>query len=273
MRNPVDVVVRPVSGPLASLSTWLRPARHPGGGGGSDDDFGTEASAELERQRDQFKWLYLREVDRNAELEALVRDLQGGAAWSRPPGVRRIEAARVGSDAASGTVDFARGTNDGVPRGAVAVARRSEQIVGIAADSPRANVTTFRLVTDRRLEPKRVIGVVVPEGPVSSAQLASFPRCQLRPVGDGTLVDDNVGVTSSSAISAGMLVRLADETWPDAARMLVLGRVVRVEEADNPLFRRVVVRPEMDISRVPSVIVQFSGGAGALGTGMQGGQP
>jgi hypothetical protein len=260
LRNPVDVVVRPVSGPMSSLSTLLRPSRNDGSGAGGPAGE-TEESAELERQRDQFKWLYLREVDRNAELEALVRDLQGGAAWSRPPGVRRVEAARVGSDAASGTVEFARGTNDGVGVGAVAVARRSEQLVGIATDA-RTNVTTFRLVTDTRLQPRLVVGVVVPEGPVSSAQLSTLPRCQLRPFGDGTLVDDNVGVTSAAEIVAGMIVRLADDSWPDAARMLVLGRVVRVEPADNPLYRRVVVRPEIDVTRVPSAIIQYPAASG-----------
>jgi hypothetical protein len=266
LRNPVDVVVRPVSGPMSSLSTLLRPSRNDGGVGGGGGGEGSEASAELERQRDQFKWLYLREVDRNAELEALVRDLQGGAAWSRPPGVRRVEASRVGSDAASGTVEFARGTNDGVGVGAVAVARRSEQLVGIATDA-RTNVTTFRLITDTRLQPRLVIGVVVPEGPVSSAQLSTLPRCQLRPLGDGTLVDDNVGVTSASAIVPGMIVRLADDSWPDAARMLVLGRVVRVEPADNPLYRRVVVRPEIDVTRVPSAIIQYPAAGAGPGAG------
>lgn len=252
LRNPVDVIVRPVSGPMAALSSWLRPAR--------SNEGPSEETAEIERQRDQFKWLYLREVDRNAELEALVRDLQGGSSWGRPPGVRRVEASRVGADPSSGTVDFSRGSLDGVMPGAVAVARKSEQIVGIATDV-RPNVSTFRLVTDKRLSPALVVGVVTPDGPVTSAELGALPRCQLRPQGDGTLVDANVAVSAASAINPGMLVRLNDETWPDAARMLVLGRVVRVEPADNPLYRRVVVRPELDVTRVPSVIVQFPGDA------------
>lgn len=267
-RNPVDVIVRPVSGPMSSLSTWLRPAERPGEGRSgplSDED------AEIERQRDEFKWLYLREVDRNAELEALVRDLQGGSAWSRPPGVRRLEAPRVGSDPGAGTVDYRRGTLDGVGPGAVAVARRSEQLVGVAVDV-RPNVTSFRLITDRRLQPNFVVGVVMPDGPITVAQLPTLPRCQLRPAGDGTLVADNVGVTSADAIVPGMIVRLNDDSWPDAARMLVLGRVLRVEPADNPLYRRVVVRPELDVTRTQSVIVQFpafpsvgpSGGAGVI---------
>ncbi|MFM9956454.1 MAG: hypothetical protein ACKVZJ_00115 [Phycisphaerales bacterium] len=264
LRNPVDVIVRPVSGPMASLSTWLRPAQRPGGGDGAGG-LSDEAS-EIERQRDEFKWLYLREVDRNAELEALVRDLQGGSAWSRPPGVRRLEAPRVGSDPAAGTVDYRRGSLDGVGLGSVAVARRSEQIVGVATDV-RANVTSFRLLTDKRLQPPFAEGVVMPEGAVTVAQLQTLPRCQLRPVGDGTLVDENVGVTSADAIAPGMIVRLNDPSWPDAARMLVLGRVVRVEPSENPLYRRVVVRPELDVARTHSVIIQFPAGGGGAGDG------
>lgn len=259
LRNPVDVLVRPVSGPMASLSTWLRPPRRTGD---HPPLPASEEAAELERQRDEFKWLYLRQLDRNAELEALVRDLQGGTAWSRPPGVQRVEASRVGSDTAAGTVDFSRGTLDGVRAGAVAVARRSEQLVAIALDA-RPNVTTFRLITDKRLQPNLIVAVIFPEGPVASDQLSTLPRCQLKPLGDGTLVDANVGVTSAQSIRPGMIVRLADETWPDAARMLVLGRVVRVEAADNPLYRRVIVRPDFDISRVPSVIIQYPAPAGS----------
>lgn len=266
-RNPVDVIVRPVSGPMAALSTWLRPDHRPGDGRADGGAISGE-SAEIERQRDEFKWLYFREVDRNAELEALVRDLQGGSAWSRPPGVRRLEAPRVGSDPGAGTVDYRRGSLDGVGLGAVAVARRSEQLVGVAVDV-RPNVTSFRLITDRRLQPNLVVGVVVPEGLVTAAQLPTLPRCQLRPAGDGTLVDDNVGITSANAITPGMVVRLSDDTWPDAARMLVLGRVVRVEPAENPLYRRVVVRPELDVARTQSVIVQFPSSP-AVGPGVAG---
>lgn len=256
LRNPVDVIIRPVSGPMSALSTWLRPARQSVPGLPSDGNQ-TDEATEIERQRDEFKWLYLREVDRSAELEALVRDLQGGAGWSRPPGVRRIEGQRVGSDLSAGTIDVARGSNDGVRPGAVVVARRSEQIVGVATDI-RANVTSFRLITDKNLQPRNVVGVIVPEGPLTSTQLSGLPRCQLRPMGDGTLVDQNVKI-DTGLIEPGMIVRLADDTWPDAARMLVLGRVVRVEQADNPLFRRVIVRPDLDITRVNSVIVQSPG--------------
>lgn len=258
LRNPIDVAVRPISGPFAALSVWLRPGNRRGGA--------SEEDQEVERQRDQFKWLYLRELDRVVELESLVRDLQGGA-WARPPGVRRIEAQRVGADIASGTIDVARGSGDGVRPGAVAVARRSEQLVGIATDI-RPGVTTFRLLTHRAPRSRLlVVGCVGADAPLTSAQLQDLPRCQFEPVGDGTLADTSVGAEAAARIAPGMIVRVVDDTWSDAARMLVLGRVARVEDSPNPLFKRVVIRPDTDIARVRSVIVQSPGNAGGAGIG------
>lgn len=256
LRNPVDVVIRPASGPFAALSVWLRPE------GRSPEP--TESEEAIARDRDELKWLYARAVDRIAELESLVKDLQGGA-FAAPPGLKRLEGTRVGSDAASGTVDVARGAADGVRKGAVAVARRSEQLVGVATDV-RTNVTAFRLLTHKPLGGRArttdefvfVVGCVMPEGPFTAAQLPSFPRCQLLAVGDGSLVDENVKEDAAALMQPGMLVRCVDDTWPDAARMLVLGRVVRVEPGSNPLFRRIVVRPDTDISRVKSVIIRWA---------------
>jgi len=55
----------------------------------------------------------------------------------------------------------------------------------------------------------------------------------------------------------GQTVRLDDPTWPKAARMLVLGRVERVEPSpDQPLRRVITIRPTVaGLDRLSEVVI------------------
>jgi hypothetical protein len=252
-RGPMMTIIAPISGPMSGLSTWLRPGdRLPP----RDAD---TPQAELIRQRDDAELRYLRVLDRVQELEALVRDLQRGVLYTETPSVRR-EARRVGSNIAGGTMDIDRGRRHGVREGSIAIARGSEQLVGIVT-KVEPMTSTIHLITDTRLEPGLLDGVVMSEGRIEdAAALADLPQLQLEPGRDGLLVSESVGVNAAGRMVVGRQVRLMDDSWPSTARMLVLGRIVRIEETEDPLFRRVLVQPEIEPARLRSVILAIPEG-------------
>ncbi len=257
LRGPFMTVVTPIAGPAAALGAWLRPPDT------LVSPDATTPEAELLRQYEKLQLDYAVALERVGTLEALVRDLQEGVDFQPQIPISKIEAARVGSNIASGTIDVSRGDRDGVVVGAVAVARRSQQLVGIVTSSGPL-VSTVHLITDPRVNPGLMVGVVMPARPPTSAhELAALPRIQLKPAGDGTLVMDQVGIGDAQRILPGQRVRLMDETWPAAASMLVLGQVIRIEPTDEPLFKRIVVKPEVDPARVSAMILNIPKETGA----------
>lgn len=251
-REPMEALIVPVSGPASVLGSMFRPEErlpHP------DAD---TPQGELIDRVDELTRQYFALVDRLAECNDLVRELQEGAAFQSGVEVSRVEATRVGRNLGSGTIDVSRGSRDGVREGSVAVARRSQQIIGIVT-TVGPMVSTVHLLTDRRLSPGLMVGVVMPrDARAGSVDLGSLPTVQLKPAGDGTLVAEEVGIAQASRIERGQRVRLMDETWPSAASMLVLGQVQAVEPIpDNPLFRRVVVRPEVVPDHTQAMIVHI----------------
>ena len=251
LRGPFMTLIGPVSGPASLIGGWLRPEErlaHP--------DATTPESELLERV-DELTRQYFTLVDQLEEANALVRDLQQGVDFQSEVPIARVEASRVGHNLASGTIDVSRGSRDGVVPGTVAVARRSQQLIGVVS-SVGPMVSTVHLITDTRMAPGLVVGVVMPREITSaSIDLRSLPRVHLKPADDGTLVAEAVGVGDAQRIAVGQRVRLLDETWPPAASMLVLGQVVRIDPTEEPLFRRIVVRPEVDPPTVRAMILHI----------------
>jgi hypothetical protein len=255
-RGPLMAALAPASGPATAIGAWLRPGRvERSPRAGSSEP---ELIAALERlDRDLG-----RALARIGTLEAVIRDIQSGVAYPAEVPVVRIEAARVGVNLSSGTIEVSRGARHGVQRGSIALARGTEQLVGIVT-SVGPLVSTVHLVTDRRLSPPLMVGVAVPpDRSLGFDELAAAPNCQLRPVGDGTLASDEVGAPDAALMSVGDRVRLLDDTWPSEAQMVVLGRIASIEPTDEPLFRRVVVAPEVEPARLRSVILQVPAGEG-----------
>jgi hypothetical protein len=254
LRGPALVVVAPISGPLSRVSVAARPV--------SERDRRSAAIEELEAQRDELWLLYERAAGEVARLSRLVEDLQ-----QLPPGVLdsgavSVLAERVGRVPASGTIEVRAGRAVGAGVGTVAVARRSNQLVGIVTSSG-ARVSTVRLITDGRLEPG-IVRAVISDGYAEDPALqAALPWADFEPDGDGGLVANDVAVQPGwPAIEAGMLARVDDPDWPAEAQFFTLGEVVRVEEGDAPQFVRVTVRPLIDVSRVRSVLLRVAGNAG-----------
>lgn len=255
-RGPLMTIIAPIAAPLSAISTWLRDDS------GERPSVATQSTLEAANaERDRLARLYLQSMARIDELEALLEDLQRVTA-RRSAAVQQMEARRVGVNLPAGTVDYDRGSLHGVTSAAVALSRRGEQLVGqITRVSP--TVSTAHLITDARRDAPLMVGVIIPadergeQFPQSAEALRALKRCQLRPQGDGTLVDPQFGVGADerSPVAVGDFVRLLDESWPSSAQMAVLGRVIAIEPTEQPLFRVLRVAPIADIQRLRSVIM------------------
>jgi len=251
-RNPLMILVAPLSGPLAALSSRAHEAVDPE----TDDPRGLVSREDLQRQLDEANQVSARALERVRELESLVTEYQRGVPPYRDPAVRKLEAARIGVNLSAGTIDVSRGSRDGVTVGSVAIARRSQHLVGIVTSvGPR--VSTVHLITDRRLDPPLMVGLVVSDDVWKEQTFTDAPRCQLKADADGTLVDGAVPAGAADRMQTGHLVVLSDPSWPSAAQYCILGRITRIEPTDSPHYRKVVVTPQVDVSRVRSVILNI----------------
>lgn len=248
LQGPFLAIISPISHSASNISGWARRDES------APDPSEAQSIEALMGERDAYARLWRREQQENEQLRELIADLQAGRAYPERVPVDRLAADRVGRGLRAGTIDINRGGRDGVQREAVVVSRRGEQLIGLVTGVGEL-ISTVHLITDKDLDPNLIVGVVIDDEGPTGAPMAVLPRCQLRPVGDGLLADAEFGVSEDSTVSEGDIVRLNDDTWPAAAQMLVLGRVVAVEVTDRPLFRRLVVRPMVDVSRQRSVVV------------------
>lgn len=251
VRGPATIGVAPIAGVLQGVSQGLRPARQ---------QRDPEEVASIE-QSDRIIF-DLRTQNQNmmatiARLEARVEEL---SRMRVATGIetRAIEATRVGSLVGSGAVEFRPGARAGVEMNAVAIAPGSLQVIGLVSRA-QAMTSTVHMITDTRFEPSLVAGVVSGEGVTieSTAQLNRLPRIDLRASGRGTLVAENVEIGVAERLSEGDTVRVLDDGWPLSAQLLVLGEVTRIADTDEPLFKRVVVTPLIEPSRVRSVTLRM----------------
>lgn len=257
LRGPFTTIIAPISGPLAALSTKLRPGDSRRG----TDDADT---AELRRQVEFYRSEYLRTEQQVEQMRQLIESLQEGVSYGPPIRLKRIEATRVGADLGAGTIDVRRGTIDGVTLGTVAVATAAPQhLIGIVTDVG-PTVSTIHIITDRRLTPNFLDALILPAGSVTPEALARAPRTQFRPVGDGTLAAE-ISAEAAARVQRGDSAFLEDPSWPPGAQRLILGRVVRADDTESPLFKRVIIRPDLDLARVRSVILRIA--ADGVGTG------
>lgn len=261
-RGPLMAVIAPISGPLTHVSRWLRP-----GDLRRLADHVPEIN-ELRLLNELYKTEFLRAEQENQRLRLVIESLQQGVAYGPTGRLRLLEATRVGSRPEAGTIEVARGELDGVQLGAIATALGAPQhLVGVVvATGP--TVSTVRLSTDRQLSPKWVEAIVLKDAPVNVEAVSAAPRCQFRPAGDGALVGE-VDAQKAERISPGDVAYVDDNHWPAGAQGLVLARVIRIEEIENPLFRRLVLRPDFDLARVQGVILRIpiSSDAGPGGDG------
>lgn len=239
--QPTAFIVQPIAHPVMRLTRWLLP--EPRVRAADDPQL-----RELERQRDQAV-LALRQTQlRVAQLERQVRDLQSGAPVAPVALVRQLWAPVTArsSNLSDGTIRIGAGAEQRVaPEVSVATARGVHLVGRVVQVEPRASWVL--LFTNPRAGH---IQAVVMTGPT----LAESFGCQIRGRGDGLLDGDMVA--DAVGVEIGQLVRLRDESWPAAAQMLILGRVVEVDRKENQRLV-IVVKPEIPPDRVSEVVLRI----------------
>jgi len=247
-RGPVQAVVGPVSGPLSAASSAVRPAERLR----READAGVE---ELLRQRDRYE-LLLRQANRRiGQLEARLESVEG---WRAAAGgaVDARWGRVIGRDLESGTITVRVGGGSGVPVGSVVVDSSSRQLVGrVVLGGGGVGSVVVRLLTTPVEGPTRWLRCVVfpgEEAVVGASAQAELPRVDLSAEGGGALASAPAG--EHPALRAGAVARVDDPGWPDAAQLLVVGRVVSAREAGSPLMREVVVEPTVFWFRVAIVM-------------------
>jgi len=262
LRGPATVIVAPIQRPMAMLESWLREPMS------KRIRAETPEFRDLREQRDLLLTENQLLMQENEELHGVIRALQEGVGRGDRQRFRILEAKRIGSDPRAGTIDVARGSMDGVTINTVATAvTATHHLLGVVS-SVSTKVSSIHLLTDERLTPGLMEAIIIPERITDLESIEDAPRIQLRPVGDGTLIAD-IGRDDAERVKPGDLAYLDDPHWPAAAQRLIIGRVRAMrEEPDRPLFRTVIIEPDMDPSRVRAVILRTPsdevGAAGAL---------
>ncbi len=251
LRGPFIAIITPVAAPLSALSTWLRESDRP-----VEDAPRATREALLDRA-DTFERLWLDSLRENDRLRGLVRDLQSGVAHPPRIPIDELAADRIGRDVRGGTIDLNRGSRHGIRPDAVVRGRGDgrQQLIGVVT-AVSGLTCTVRLITDERIDPPRVVGAVLPPDPGAWDSLVEAPRCQLKPTGSGLLVDESFGIDPTRPVAVNDEVWLDDESWPAASSFLLLGRVSAIEPTDDPLFRRLFVKPVVEVGRQASVFIR-----------------
>ena len=241
-------VFLPISDPVSRAAHYLRPAGRAGGGA-------NEAVDIVLAERDLALLMLEQLRDENARLRKLNADLQGGLDLNPALPVRAISAPVIGrsSDLTSPLLTVRAGTNAGVSEISTVAVAEGVQLIGRVVRVGRLSCQV-RPITDKGgggLE-----GLVMVSGEVRL-------MCRLSPGPDGTLrgpvefIEPQPG-QPAAVIEPGMLVRLRDETWPENAQMLEIGRVVDIEpNPAQPLRRMITVAPRVSLDRVSQVVLRI----------------
>lgn len=242
-----EVLVSPVSAPLARFHRWLSPV----------PELATdERLAALEQDSQEQRTRVLSLLEENGRLRALLEQARVRPADSMGS-VDQLAASvtGTGSDVGSPVLFVRAGATQGVDIGSVATVQFVHLLGRVTGVRPRA--ATILPITSP------ASGAL--DAVVLTAGVAGGLRAQLKPAGDGTLVGDvedkvDVGTQQAHEPKAGDEVRLADPTrWPMHAQMLIVGKVERVEASPRqPLRKTIVVRPMVgDLMRVSELVLQI----------------
>jgi cell shape-determining protein MreC len=249
IHGPLETIIAPVSQAGSYVSTHLRPA---GGTGGAAPLLRDADYAELERD-------YTAALNRVQTLERAVAALEERTYYGSAPDMIRLHVSRLSADTGSGTIAVRAGSRDDVTRSTVVAAHIPDVGLQLIGEVVRVEplISTIHVITHEHYPRQLIEGIVVPpEGITDERELANLPRCQLRPSGSALIAPD-VAVTDAEKIAAGHLVLLSDDTWPETAQMLIIGRVTRVESTEQPLHKRVTVAPAADLTRLGSFILRI----------------
>ncbi len=243
-----QIVVVPLSGPLAKVSRWLSPA--------TSRTVVPEQVAALEQELAEIKAQALRERKENEELRKALSEIRVLIDMSPDSSVQQVYAPVVGSagDLGEGLLSVRAGARHGVTTSSIATGQGMQLIGRVTSVGDRTS--TILPITGGD---EQILAVVMSP----AAGTGGLP-CRLRPAGNGTLrgpVEDRRDAQSAAPIEpkVGEEVRLYDtERWPRAAQMVLIGKIERVEPApEQPLRKIITVRPIIErLDRVGQVIIR-----------------
>lgn len=251
LHDPMTFLLTPVQQPARWLTIKLRGERRADSPGGNDS-----ADGKLQAQRDEAQ-LELRQARQEIEdLRTIIRDVSRGMELNSGLAVKQLTCSVIGfgADLSGGIVTVRAGRNEKVNKNDV-VAIRGVYLMGrvVRVDERTSAVLP---ITQR--------GFGKFDGVIMLDDQTLGPECQLEPAGDGTLVGkvkyapDSGQNSGPPMILPGMVVRLSDKEWPPSARMLVIGRITKVEPSPNQLQRLIVtVEPVQDLAHTSEVIIRI----------------
>ncbi|MBX9735513.1 MAG: hypothetical protein K2X32_01185 [Phycisphaerales bacterium] len=269
LRAGMVIVALPVQAPF----TWIiRSAR--GSSGQSGADATGAALAQLEAQ--EWKKNYLTAMQENQSLRDQINAL-GRTQQLNVSFITRETSPLPVLGLTDQLLLVRAAASLNIPTNAVAVADRVHLVGRVASIDGGGRIARVQPISG--LAAAEIKGVILdserfesPESTsVTSTTLTSARvRVSLKPTGRGTLSGlvfiERGSEPGAMRVQTGMVVRLLDESWAAADQMLILGRVIRAEEAPNG--RTVVeIQPAIDPYRVSSLTIRFSSDAASGGSG------
>ena len=231
--------------PLGDAATatrrWLRsgPAELPS----------LEELEQLEVERNDYRRRLHSANERILELENLVLDLRGLPISVKAGSIRKIPANVVArsADRLDGAVRINAGNRRGVIGGAIAV-HRGDASAGRVLANPGP---TSSLLLPTYLEQTLIDGRLQPETNTPESGSRGTPL-QLEPTDGGF----HSSVDRSVNVKPGMVVRLHDLAWPDAAQGMRVAIVRSVTpRSSNPNRLDLVLQPAADPNRLARLIL------------------
>lgn len=253
--NLASRLIAPASHPISMIARWFVPA---------ESRRNDPALAQAEKEREEFRTLWLREQEESGRLRRIIEELQQGAAHYDLP-VRRLHRPIIGSssDGTGGMLQVRTGTADGVEKNAVATTAGVQLVGRVVEAGPRTS--WLRLINDQRAK-ERIKGVVILEDGSRGG------TCVLNPIRDGLLQGPVESRREVPVPEVGQVVRLDDEEWPRHSQMMVIGRIERVERASHGWFY-IVVKPTVELDRVSEVVMRFTPSQDSAAVRTDGGPP
>lgn len=244
----VQLPLAPLGDVSVDLSHWLRPGPDPYAGA-------SIAERDLVEERDAVRamlraeQLKVDELQRQIESLSLAAALQIGGTFdlvhaeviSRVPGRR------------DGPVRLNVGQRSGIRAGSVAVHRGGHLIGRVAEDVGR--LTSLLVpITDQSVGRLRGAILLDPDPDAAGTPPPRPIHVLLTPVGDGTF---NADADIDAGVTIGQPVVLDDPAWSSGSRGMVVGLVEAITPRDDqPLRRRLTVRPVYEAQHLTSVVIK-----------------
>jgi cell shape-determining protein MreC len=246
-----QLVIAPVTQPVTQTTSWLL--------GPADRSRNSPLLAQLERERDQFRTLWLQEQTRTADLRRVIDEMSRGAMVNELR-VTQIRRQVIGgtTDGLGGRLQVRAGTAEGVQLNDVATTS-GVQLVGKVVETG-GKTSWIRLITDKassrgagERSAGQIRGVVVDDRSQQGIKLV------LNPVGDGKLQGSALLEPGQpdTPMAEGQEVRLDDPQWPRSATMLLIGKVERAWRG-NDGRQYATVRPTADLERLSEVVLRLT---------------